>query len=324
MKNHTSRPVVVASANGIRGVAKAYQMMTQDGADPVDAAIAGINIQELDPEEIGVGLGGLPNEDGIVQLDASVMHGPTRRAGAVAALEGIATPTLVAKAVMDYTDHVLLVGEGAKRFALRMGFKEQNLLTEKSRQTWLRWKARANPRSNWLDHEGDVKIAFTQGTINMNAVTASGDIGSVTSTSGLAWKIPGRVGDSAVIGAGNYCDNDMGAAGACGRGEANIKACGAFLAVELMGRGIEPEEALMRVQQRVLKQTESRLLDADGRPAFDLNFFAVNKAGQVAGVSLYEGVKLAVCDEKGSRLIDCAYLYKAHERPKHAPVDVHK
>ncbi|HXG72442.1 MAG TPA: isoaspartyl peptidase/L-asparaginase, partial [Gemmatimonadaceae bacterium] len=149
-----SRPVVVASGNGLRGVAKAYDMIARQGADTLDAIIAGVNIQELDPEDQTVGLGGLPNADGVVQLDASCMHGPTKRAGAVAALEGIATPSLVAKAVMDYTNHVLLAGEGAKKFALSMGFTEQNLLTEKSRRDWLRWKACLNSGDNWLDAPG--------------------------------------------------------------------------------------------------------------------------------------------------------------------------
>src|SRR5687768_3789663 len=198
-----SRPTVIASANGIRGVARAYEMLTK-GADPLDAAIAGVNIQELDPEDQSVGLGGLPNADGVVQLDASCMHGPTKRAGAVAALEGIATPSLVAKAVMDYTDHIMLVGPGAKKFALQMGFQEQNLLTEKSRQEWLRWKARLNQGDNWLDHDEDVRIKFHTGTINMCAVNAAGDIGSVTTTSGLSWKLPGRIGDSPIVGAGQY------------------------------------------------------------------------------------------------------------------------
>src|SRR6185369_3888149 len=146
-----ARPVVVASANGIRGVARAYDMITKQNADTLDAIIAGVNIQELDPTDQSVGLGGLPNEEGVVQLDACCMHGPTKRAGAVAAIEGIATPSLVAKAVMDYTDHIMLVGAGAKKFALEMGFKEQNLLTEKSRRDWLRWKSRLNPTDNWLD-----------------------------------------------------------------------------------------------------------------------------------------------------------------------------
>ena len=313
-----SRPVVIASANGLRGVAKAYDMIARRGADPLDAAIAGVNIQELDPEDQSVGLGGLPNEEGVVQLDASCMHGPTRRAGAVAALEGIATPSLVAKAVMDYTDHIMLVGPGAKKFALQMGFTEQNLLTEKSRQMWLRWKSRLNQNDNWLDHDDDVKIAFTTGTINMNAVTASGDIASVTTTSGLSWKLSGRIGDSPIVGAGQYCDNEVGAAGSTGRGEANIKVCGSFLAVEFMRQGMAPEAALMKVMERVIAMTEKRLLDEKGRPRFDLNFYAVAKDGRFAGACAYEGARFAVADASGARLVNSAYMFKRDERPKSA------
>jgi N4-(beta-N-acetylglucosaminyl)-L-asparaginase len=342
------RPVVVASANGLRGVKVAYDLMTRENADPLDAAIAGVNIQELDPDDQSVGLGGLPNADGVVQLDASVMHGPTRRAGSVAALEDIATPSLVAKAVMDYTDHVMLVGPGARRFAIEMGFTPQNLLTEKSRQMWLRWRANLNPDDAWLDHADDVKIAspgrpprtstrppalrdeggrdshlfydergvaHTYGTINMNAVTASGDIGSVTTTSGMSWKIPGRVGDSPIIGAGQYCDNDVGAAGSTGRGEANIKVCGAFLAVECMRQGMTPEAALMTVMERVIAMTERRLLDDRARPYFDLTFYAVNKRGDRSGASAYQGSRYAVADASGARLQETAYLFKASERP---------
>ena len=152
------RPVVIASDNGMRGVKVAYEKLTQ-GVDPLDAAIAGVNIQELDPDDQSVGLGGLPNADGVVQLDASVMHGPSRRAGAVGAIEDIATPSLVAKAVMDYTDHIMLVGAGARRFAIEMGFQPQNLLTEASRQFWLRWRANQNADAYWLDHKYDGKIA---------------------------------------------------------------------------------------------------------------------------------------------------------------------
>jgi N4-(beta-N-acetylglucosaminyl)-L-asparaginase len=307
-------PVVVASANGLRGVARAFEMI-QQGADTLDAVVAGVNIQELDPEDQSVGLGGLPNEEGVVQLDASCMHGPTNRAGAVGALEGIATPSLVAKAVMDYTDHIMLVGEGAKRFALGMGFQEQELLTEKSRQDWLRWKARVNPSDNWLDHDDDVAIRFTTGTINMNAVNAAGELSSVTTTSGLSWKLPGRVGDSPIIGAGQYCDNTVGAAGSTGRGEANIKACGAFLTVEFMRQGLSPEQACLRTLERVVQMTERRLLDDRGRPRFGLSYYAVTKDGRTGAATMYEGGSYAVADASGARLEECAYLFPGSARP---------
>ena len=310
-----ARPTVIASSNGIRGVKVAYDQIAK-GTDPLDAIIAGVNIQELDPNDQSVGLGGLPNEEGVVQLDASCMHGPTKRAGSVSCIEGIATPSLVAKAVMDYTNHIMLTGEGAKRFALAMGFKEQNLLTDKSRQDWMRWKARLNPNDHWLDRDKDIEIKFTTGTINMNAVTATGDIASVTTTSGYAWKVPGRVGDSPIIGAGQYCENSVGAAGSTGRGESCLKTCASFLAVEFMRQGDSPQAALMKVVERVIATTEARLLDDRGRPKFDLEFYAVAKDGRYAGASCYEGSRFAVCDEKGARLESSAYLFKASERPK--------
>ena len=307
------RPCVVASHNGLRGVAKALDQI-KGGVDPLDAVIAGVNIQELDPEDDSVGLGGLPNEDGVVQLDASCFHGPTKRAGAVGALEDIATPSLVAKAIMDYTNHIFLVGAGAKKFALEMGFKEQNLLTEKSRQNWLRWKANLNANDNWLDHKDDVAIKFTTGTIPMLGVTPSGDIASVVTTSGLSWKIPGRVGDSGVVGAGQYCDNVVGAAGSTGRGESNIKICGAFFIVELMRQGMPPHDACLKALERVVATTESRLLDANGRPKFDLQYYAVSKDGTFGSATLWEGAQFAVADSDGARAEKCAFLFSKAQK----------
>ncbi len=339
------RPVIISAANGHdrdpsgkQGIKVAWDMMT-GGADPLDAIVAGVQIVELNPNDQSVGLGGLPNEEGVVQLDASCMHGPTKRAGAIGCLEDVATAAAVAKAVMDNTDHIFLVGAGAKKFALELGFKEQNLLTEQSRQDWLRWKSRVNPNDAWLDHPSKpppavrptrdenkqasnvhiwydrAGVPYTYGTINMNAVTSAGDIASVTTTSGLSWKIPGRVGDSPIIGAGQYCDNEVGAAGSTGRGEANIKVCGAFLAVEFMRQGMSPQQALMKVMERVIAMTEKRLLADNGRPFFQLQYYAVNKKGEYAGACCYEGSKFAVADANGARLEDCAYMYKKSEQP---------
>jgi N4-(beta-N-acetylglucosaminyl)-L-asparaginase len=316
------RPAVISSANGLRGVAKAYQMI-QSGSDPLDAAIAGVNIQELDPDDQSVGLGGLPNAEGVVQLDASCMHGPTKRAGAVGCLEDIATPSLVAKAVMEHTDHIFLVGEGARKFAISMGFQPTVLLTEKSRQDWIKWKSSVD-REHWIGYHNE-GVAWTHGTCNMNAVDAKGDIGSVTTTSGISWKIPGRVGDSPIIGAGQYCDNEVGAAGSTGRGEANIKVCGAFLAVEFMRQGMGPEQACIKVMERVIAMTEKRLLDEKGRPKFDLHFYAIKKDGTYGAACSYEGAtadslgdRFAICDAKGARLEKSAHMWKASDRPKGA------
>ena len=319
-------PTVVASRNGIRGVKKAYEMMTNDQADPLDAVIAGVNIQELDPNDQSVGLGGRPNADGVVTLDASVMHGPTRRAGSVAALEDIASASLVAKAIMDYTDHIMLVGKGAKRFALDLGFKEQDLLSEESRQDWLRWRSQLSPDDDWLDHEDDIVIDRPGGTINMCGVDANGDIGSVTTTSGLSWKIPGRVGDSPIIGTGQYCDNEVGAAGSTGRGEANIKVCGAFLTVEFMRQGMSPQEACLATLERSVAMTEDRLLDGKGRPMFSLNFYAVAKDGRFGGATMYQYPdeylevlpsrgSYAVANADGARHEPLRYVYDQNQLP---------
>ena len=303
-----SRPAAVSSSNGLRAVNRAMELML-GGTDTLDAAVEGVKIQELDPSDNSVGYGGLPNEEGVVQLDASCMHGPTRRAGAVAALEGIKTPSEVARLVLKYTDHILLVGEGAKRFALSYGFKEENLLTPESRQLWLTWRANRGPDDDWLDvPENEPMVARPTGTINLDVVNAQGDVSSVTTTSGLAWKIPGRVGDSPIVGAGQYTDNDVGAAGSTGRGEATIMVCGGFLTVEGMRRGLKPTDACLDTLKRVVKLTPPRLLKA-GRPTFNLSFYAVNKRGEFGSGSLYPA-SYAAHDGKEGALRDTAHLYE--------------
>ena len=304
-----SKPVIIASANGIRGVQKAFDLLMQ-GADTLDACVEAVKIQELDPNDDSVGYGGLPNALGVVQLDASCMHGPTKRAGAVGCLENIKTPSEVAKLVLKYTNNVFFVGEGAKRFALSYGFKEEDLLTEHSRQRWLAWRANLSPNDDFLDvPESENMVARPTGTINCDAVTPTGEISSVTTTSGLAFKIPGRVGDSAVIGAGQYTDNDIGAAGSTGRGESNIKVCGGMLTVEFMRRGMKPTDACLETLKRVMATTEPRLIDARGRPKFGLIFYAVNKRGEFGSASLFPAT-FAAHDGTEAKVRDCAHMFE--------------
>ncbi len=312
------RPVAIASANGLRATAKAIELV-RSGHDPLDAAIAGVNIVEGDPNDISVGYGGLPNEDGVVELDAAVMHGPTHRCGAVAALRGIKYPSKVAKLVMERTDHVLLVGEGAQRFAVAHGFPIENLLTERARKIWLHWKETRSAIDDWLppppkEVDPEVRRFFGErvtGTIHCSVLDTKGDLAAVTTTSGLAFKIPGRVGDSPIIGAGLYVDNDIGAAGSTGRGEANLANCSCAMIVEWMGRGMHPMEACLEMLRRVAKHTkEKRLLRPDGRPNFQLVFYAVNKNGEYGAASMWKGRKFAVHDGSSNRLEDCAYLFE--------------
>ena len=325
-----SRPVVIAAANGnvskdsegLTCVAKAFKMVAA-GADVLDAAVAGVNIVELDPEDTSVGYGGLPNADGVVQLDASVMHGPRKQAGAVACLEGVRTPSLVAKKVMEETDHHLLVGQGAQQFARNMGFKiEADLNTEKSRKLWLEWKRRTDPEhypepkkraEAWrraglaMVAEGLIDADHFYGTINCNVVNAAGNIAGTTTTSGLAWKIPGRVGDSPILGAGLYVDGAIGAAGSTGRGEANLFSLGSFLVVEAMRNGMSPKDAGIAALKRVVANTsEKRLLNARGQPDFNVIYYMVNIQGDYATTSLYElsgkkPVSYAVCTDDRPR-----------------------
>jgi N4-(beta-N-acetylglucosaminyl)-L-asparaginase len=360
-----SRPVCVADVSSIRyrnggtetAIERAYRGITA-GEDMIDAMVAGVNIPELDPAERAIGYGGLPNADGVVQLDSCLMHGPRRWAGGVAAIEGVRTPSLVAKAVAELTDHHLIVGEGAREFARALGLEiEDDLNTAASRKLWLEWRRRVDP-AHWLDPEerrngrsqggdgqggdgrggdgrggggradvehevrlrrfydasrsaglsmvddGLIDADSYWGTTSLEAVSADGDICGVTTTSGLAWKIPGRAGDSPILGAGQYVDNGVGAAGSTGRGEANLYNCASFLIVEFMRQGMSPKDAGMAALTRIKDNTvESRLLNDRGLPNFDVRFFVLNKAGDYAGVALYGANEsmFAVCDENGAR-----------------------
>ena len=328
-----ARPVAVSSANGLRAVELAVRRM-QEGADPLDAAIAGVNLVEDDPTDMTVGYGGVPNEDGVVQLDACVMHGPTGRAGAVASLEGVKNPTKVARLVMETTDHVLLVGPGARHFATMNGFGTENLLTEKARKVWLFWKQNLSDKDKWLEPQPDryppeVKQFIEEfgwdelrkpqrgGTIHLSAVDGRGDVAGCTSTSGLFFKMPGRVGDSPIVGAGCFTDNDVGSAGSTGRGEANLLVGGGHLIVEFMRQGKHPREACLMTLERIARTTrEKRLQFANGRPNFDISFYAVSKSGQYGSAVMY-GIstlgkrrQFSVADASGARKEDCAFLFE--------------
>jgi N4-(beta-N-acetylglucosaminyl)-L-asparaginase len=334
------KPVVIASANGNKiknggprtAVAEAFLRMTR-GEDVVDAVIAGVKLVELDPADDSVGYGGLPNADGVVQLDACCMHGTKKRAGGVAALEGVRTPSLVAKAVMDTTDHHLLVGQGAQTFARQMGFAiESDLNTEHSRRLWLEWKRRTDPQ-HYLDPKKRADAAESArrqmiaaglldpqriyGTINCNALDPRGEIGGVTTTSGLAWKIPGRVGDSPILGAGLWVDGAVGAAGSTGRGEANLYGLSSFLIVEQLRLGKHPKDAALEALRRIAANTvEKRLLNSEGKPRFGVSFYVLDRRGEVAGVSMYatvggRPVNFAVCTERGPETRPCEGLYGA-------------
>lgn len=318
-------PVAISSANGIGAVEVAVNGMI-NAADPLDAAIAGVNLVEADPDDTSVGLGGLPNEAGVVELDASVMHGPSHNAGAVASLQGFVHPSKIAKLVMERTDHVLLVSEGARAFAKAHGFQEQDLLTERARKTWLAWKESLSDGDDWLppsdtdDAEPWLQDAYERyqtrdtGTINCCAVDMAGDLGGVTTTSGLSFKIPGRVGDSPIIGAGLYVDNEVGACGSTGRGEANLLNLSSYLAVEQMRLGKSPKEAGLEVCVRIAEKTlDPELLDEEGRPAFNVRFYILNKSGDYAGCALHagEGVQFSVCDQDGPRREPMIGLYQS-------------
>lgn len=335
MASNATRPCAISSANGIPAVTEAM-MHLRAGGSPTDAVVRGVTLVENDPNDHSVGYGGLPNEHGVVQLDASVMDGPMHKAGAVAALERIRNPAQVALKVLRETDHVLIVGAGALQFARAQGFEETDLLTDEAREIWLRWKRNLNPHDDWLDDDqriegnresgagnrhGDAAqrsadIPFTWGTIHCAAVDTNGDLGATTTTSGLSWKIPGRVGDSPIIGAGMYVQNEVGAAGATGRGESVIQSCGAFQVVQHMAAGDDPTEACLKVMKWIADHTKRHdLLDEKGRPNFDVKLYALRKDGAFGSAVMRHRdergtARFAVHDGTEARLMTCTPLYE--------------
>ncbi len=314
-KKRLAAPVAVSSRNGIQAVEIAVNKM-KEGWAPVDAAVKGVEVVENDPNDTSVGYGGMPNEDGVVELDSCVMDGPSGLGGAVGALRNIKNPAQVALKVMRYTDHCLLVGEGALRFAKAMGFKEEDLLTDSTRERWLRWKMNLSTRDDWVNPEENGELGTEwfkreTGTIHLGAVNESGDIGGCTTTSGLSGKIPGRVGDSPLMGCGNYVDNDYGVAGSTGRGEAVILSNGASFIVHQMALGLSPTDACLEALKRIARMTKvPRLLNEQGRPNFGVNFYAINKAGVVGGARFSPGGRYTRMTENGPEFVDFASLYE--------------
>ncbi|MHC5112865.1 MAG: N(4)-(beta-N-acetylglucosaminyl)-L-asparaginase [Planctomycetota bacterium] len=311
-------PIAISSANSLAAVTRAVEVM-HEGGEPVDAVVAGVTIVEDDPNDMSVGLGGLPNEEGVVQLDASVMHGPMHKAGAVACLEGIRNAAQVALHVLRRTDHVMLVGPGAKKFALRHGFTEENLLTDRAREAWLRWRRNLNPNDDWLDDDQVIGgpergaaagVPHTYGTIHCAGLDANGDLGACTTTSGLSWKIDGRVGDSPIVGAGMFVDNEVGAAGATGRGESLIQSAGSARIVERMANGDDPTDACLHCLKWIADHTKRpALLNDRGEPNFGAVVYALRKDGAYGAASMHKGYRFAVHDGAEARFERCPSLF---------------
>jgi N4-(beta-N-acetylglucosaminyl)-L-asparaginase len=328
-----TKPLIISSANGLHALDKGMAIL-KSGGDTLDAVIAAVTVVEDDPNDTSVGYGGLPNEDGVVELDASCMHGPTARAGSVASVRNIKNVARLAKTVMENTNHVMIVGDGARRYAVDEGFEEMNLLTDKSRKIWLAWKASSSMNwrpgidsPEWKEHmtklfDGDEKeIAFAEhviahpptGTIPCMAINEKGDISATTTTSGLAWKIAGRVGDSPIIGAGCCVDNEVGAAGSTGKGEENIKISGGHMIIEQMRQGKSPKDACLEALARIAHNYKN---DKKKLSTFHIFFYAINKDGVHGAASLWKNTydrskhsSYAVHDGTSAKLMDCAPFF---------------
>jgi N4-(beta-N-acetylglucosaminyl)-L-asparaginase len=325
--NPPKKPIIICAHNGYNYLDRGYALLS-NGGDTLDAIMHVITGPEDDPNDDSVGLGGLPNEDGVVELDACCMHGPTRMAGSVAAVREIKNVSLLSKAVMEHTGHVMLVGEGAQRFGFDMGFPRINLLTDRSRKVWLLWKETMSNKDWWgpglaspnyklpdenpnqselreermqkteelagkLGIEPEFRAAAVQrvlnppyGTIHCSAINEKGEMSGATTTSGLAWKLAGRAGDSPIIGAGCYTDQDVGSVGATGNGEENIKVCGAHTIVENMRRGMSPQEAGMDALKRIVRNFNG---DMRKMQYVDMSYYILRKDGAYAGVCMWSG-----------------------------------
>lgn len=331
-----NRPTLVGSGNALAGMRLVWDRF-EAGGDVTDAIIDVVKVAEANPKDRSVGLGGLPDEAGHVTLDAAIMHGPTHNSGAVACIENILHPSEVARLVMERTDHCLLVGPGAYRFARDHGHPHTELLTDDARSIWLAWRERMSDRDDRLppadkdrkggqlyEHHGE-KVALEDligdkrptGTIHCSGLSTRGELACTTTTSGLSYKIPGRVGDSPIIGAGLYCDQEAGSAGGTGRGESAILSNASFAIVELMRQGAAPVDAGLEVLRRVARQArrasawQPGLVDDAGRPAFGLNLYVLGLDGTTAGVSLRGRGRYSVADaEHGPRHEDLVALFE--------------
>jgi N4-(beta-N-acetylglucosaminyl)-L-asparaginase len=328
------RPVIISSTNGVHALDKGMDILKR-GGDTLDAVVAAVTVVEGDPTDTSVGYGGLPNEEGEVELDASVMHGPTGRAGSVASVRRIKNVARLAKTVMERTNHVMIVGDGARRFGVAQGFEEMNLLTEQSRLAWLAWKASSSlnwrpgiDSPEWKEHMASLldtpeKQALQPwiesviadpptGTIPCMAVDEKGDISATTTTSGLAWKIAGRVGDSPIIGAGCCVDNEVGAAGSTGKGEENIKISGGHTIIEMMRKGMSPTDACLEALHRIAHNYKN---DKKKLRTFHIFFCALNKDGVHGAASLWNNAygkapaQYAVHDGTEARLMRCTPFF---------------